>query len=63
MEDFLTEHINRSVGDVDLSLALKMGDLEAVKQRLQILAKEKGVIIFNICLVILFHLLISLMKY
>jgi hypothetical protein len=49
MEVCTNENGNCAVASEDLSWALQIGDLDTVKEQLQRLAKENGVIIFSFC--------------
>jgi len=46
MEVCTNENGNSAVASEDLSWALQIGDLDTVKEQLQRLAKENGVIVF-----------------
>jgi len=48
MEVCTNENRNSAVASEDLSWALQIGDLDTVKEQLQRLAKENGVIIFSL---------------
>lgn len=46
MEVCPNENANKSVANEDLSWALQIGDLDTVKEQLQRLVRENGVIFF-----------------